>query len=186
MQPRGSQPGGSIGIRSDRQGDEERIAGQQAIAILRALPDAVLMLDVGGVVRVANPAAEKLFGRSARDLVGLALSDLVAIDSDTQPLSARGHAPTALSDARDGFGLRPDGGMFPLEVSMRTLHVGGRERVVVVCRDSSERRQLEYDVLHISDEERARISNDLHDGLGSLLTGASFALHAVGGTIRKG
>ena len=40
-----------------------------------------------------------------------------------------------------------------------------------IVRDLSEQRRLEQEVLRVSDEERRRIGQDLHDGLGQMLTG---------------
>jgi PAS domain S-box-containing protein len=42
-------------------------------AIVERLADGILVVDGAGVIRFANPAAEHLFGRSARDLVGTEL-----------------------------------------------------------------------------------------------------------------
>ena len=43
-----------------------------------------------------------------------------------------------------------------------------------VLRDSTERVRLEQEILNISDWERRRIAQDLHDGLGQVLVGAGF------------
>lgn len=168
-----------------------REAGRKAIAILRALPDAVLLYNSNGIVEDANPAAENLFGRSATSLVGSRLEDLVVpsnlnetfADTCIAGSSALGRA---IIEKGEGLAIRSGKTSVPVEVSFRPVNVEGRPYGTAICRDTADRRRLEYDVLHVSDEERARISHDLHDGLGSLLTGASFALHAVAGSIRKG
>jgi signal transduction histidine kinase len=43
-----------------------------------------------------------------------------------------------------------------------------------VVRDISERKRLEQEILDISDREKRRIGQDLHDSLGQLLTGIGF------------
>jgi len=65
---------------------------------------------------------------------------------------------------------------FPLRDSDGKIYaIGG------IITDVTERRQLEEELLRISEREQQRIAEDLHDGLGQLLTGVlhlSTALHA--------
>jgi two-component system cell cycle sensor histidine kinase/response regulator CckA len=51
--------------------------------VLAALPDAVLVLDPLGLVRDANPAAERLFGRPAESLRSVTLDRLVTLPDGT-------------------------------------------------------------------------------------------------------
>jgi two-component system, cell cycle sensor histidine kinase and response regulator CckA len=51
--------------------------------ILSALPDAVLVLDPLGLVRDANPAAERLFGRAAESLRTTAVDRLITLPDGT-------------------------------------------------------------------------------------------------------
>lgn len=50
-------------------------------AALNALPDTVLVIDAGGVIRYANLAAEQLFTTSVEQLVARALASLMPADS---------------------------------------------------------------------------------------------------------
>ncbi len=56
--------------------------------ILAALPDGLLVVDPLGIVRDANPAAERLFGRTLDELRGLALDRLVSRSDPTAGLGA--------------------------------------------------------------------------------------------------
>jgi len=74
--------------------ESEPLMNLDSPAILNALPDAVLVRDGDGVVRFVNPAAERLLGVRAADLVGgrelpwLSAEDLaagqpkIAVDAD--------------------------------------------------------------------------------------------------------
>src|SRR5439155_732748 len=53
------------------------VAIPDTAALLAALPDPVLALDRGGIVRFVNPAAEQFFGTGAAALCGTPLADLV-------------------------------------------------------------------------------------------------------------
>jgi len=59
------------------------------------------------------------------------------------------------------------------------------ERTTVSLRHAMEQRQvLEKQILEITEQERARISQDLHDGLCQELTGTAFLLHSRSRAIR--
>ncbi|MEZ4702227.1 MAG: PAS domain S-box protein [Rhodothermales bacterium] len=56
--------------------------------------------------------------------------------------------------------------------------------VMVICRDVTERKQLQKEVLEISTREQRRIGQDLHDGLGQLLTGIGFKVAGLQQEVR--
>jgi hypothetical protein len=72
---------------------------------------------------------------------------------------------------REVKGQRKDGSTFPMDLAVSEVEVEGRTVFAGIVRDISERRRLELEVLRIADEERRRIGQDLHDGLGQQLTG---------------
>ena len=53
------------------------------------------------------------------------------------------------------------------------------QEVMVIIRDVSERNRLEREILEVSERERGRIGQDLHDGLGQQLVGISFLVNAL-------
>ncbi|MBI4697403.1 MAG: PAS domain S-box protein, partial [Nitrospirae bacterium] len=55
-----------------------------------------------------------------------------------------------------------------------------------IIRDITEQRDLEKELITIEERERRRIGQDLHDGLGQLLTGISFKSRALGRRLEKG
>ena len=54
-----------------------------------------------------------------------------------------------------------------------------------IVRDITERKRMESEVLHIAEREQQRIGQDLHDGLGQLLTGAAMISKAVAQRLKK-
>ena len=56
-------------------------------AIIERLPDGIVVVDPAGNIRFANPAAERLFGRTAKELIGtpfgfpLIIGETTEIDS---------------------------------------------------------------------------------------------------------
>jgi two-component system sensor kinase FixL len=52
--------------------------------------------------------------------------------------------------------------------------LSGTDEIIAIVRDVSEQKRLEEEILEVSNREQIRIGQDLHDGLGQLLTGISF------------
>ncbi|MFH1723067.1 MAG: PAS domain S-box protein [Elusimicrobiota bacterium] len=77
--------------------------------------------------------------------------------------------------------IRKDGSRVP--ILLTTFVVKGSDGkpigLAAIIKDIAERRRLEAEVLRISDWERRRIGNDLHDELGQKLTGVSLICHAL-------
>jgi signal transduction histidine kinase len=61
--------------------------------------------------------------------------------------------------------------VFPLDLAVSELKLVDRRIFTGIVRDISERLSLEQEILRISEQERRRIGQDLHDGLGQMLTG---------------
>jgi diguanylate cyclase (GGDEF)-like protein/PAS domain S-box-containing protein len=109
-----------------------------------ALPEPVIVIDQGGVIRYANPSLLSLFGYTEAELVGQSLSML-------QPADAFAAMAATLSEyLRTGrrkldWGavrstcLRRGGEAFPVEVSFGEVRIGDQTLFATVLRDISER-----------------------------------------------
>src|SRR4030088_2244775 len=53
-------------------------------AIIERLPDGIVIVDMHGAIRFANPAAERLFDRPAEDLVGTSFGFPVVVGETTE------------------------------------------------------------------------------------------------------
>jgi PAS domain S-box-containing protein len=67
-----------------------------------------------------------------------------------------------------------DGKVITLEVNSRVINYSGQEAIISIARETTERKQMERNILsaviRAEEQERERISRDLHDGLGPLLS----------------
>lgn len=67
-----------------------------------------------------------------------------------------------------------DGKVISLEVNSRVINYFGKQAIISIARDTTERKQMERKILSAvikaEEQERERISRDIHDGLGPLLS----------------
>src|SRR5213083_378424 len=138
-----------------------------ASALLDAAPDAIILIDASGTIRLVNERAERLFGYPRRELLGrpstLVLPDDVRVARDAQ---------------RDVYGLRRDGSRFLAEVSLSPLVTDGGPLVTAVVRDVTDRRRLEDDRAERGRAEVARAHAEEIGRRASFLAEASRVLAA--------
>ncbi|MBI5053046.1 MAG: PAS domain S-box protein, partial [Chloroflexi bacterium] len=129
---------------------EEAVRQSQAqlAAIINTAMDAVITIDANQNIILFNAAAERIFGYSAKEILGLPLNKLIPMrhqnahgrDVDLfekTNTTRRGH------DALEVSGIRSDGDEFPLEVSIASIVVENKKFHTAVARDITERKSLE-------------------------------------------
>ena len=116
--------------------------------LLEAAPDAILEVNPEGQITLLNEAAEKIFGYSRGELLGLNVENLV-------PAAMRGghsqHRASYASHPKTrpmGTGLelqgqRKDGSLFPVEISLSPNWIEGSLHVIASVRDITERKLVE-------------------------------------------
>ncbi len=162
----------------------EQMIAQQALeeseertrAILDTTVDGIITIDERGLIDTFNAAAERIFGYAASEVIGQNIKVLMPgpykeeHDSYIQNYLETGHKKI-IGNGREVVGQRKDGSIFPMDLAVSELQLPTRRIFTGIIRDVSARRSLEQEILRISDQERRRIGQDLHDGLGQMLTG---------------
>ncbi len=103
-------------------------------AVLAYAAEAIVTSDEHGIIESFNPAAEKIFGYRADEVVGKTLHVLIPEPTD-------GELPVIGSE-REIMALRKDGASIPLALNVSEMHVDGRRLFLGMMRDISERRAM--------------------------------------------
>jgi PAS domain S-box-containing protein len=134
--------------------------GPSAKEILACIADAVISTDVNGNILLFNPAAEKLFGYSASEVLGTSIQLLIPPrfrESHDRHVASFGSASSdvarAMASEREVFGLRSDGTEFPAEAMLSRRFLGRMTLLTVVIRDTSIQKTL--------DEQRNLITSEM-------------------------
>ncbi|WP_440998793.1 PAS domain-containing sensor histidine kinase [Fodinibius sp. SL11] len=154
----------------------------RAQAILETTLDGIFTTDNEGYILNFNHSAARIFGYHEEEITGKNIKVLIPDPNFVTPRAdnkdgylMKWHDETVekniIGYRRELMGRRKDGSVFPLELSVSEVDWEGSRILTGVVNDISERRRLEQEILRISEEERRNLGQDLHDGLGQMLTG---------------
>ena len=138
--------------------------------------EGIVIASTTGVIQFINPAIEKLFGYSRRELIGESVKRLMprehslAHDGYMKNYMQTGIAKI-IGTGRQLTALRKDGTRFPIYLSIGDIKTSHARLFAGVIVDISEQQQLQREILEIPVSEQRRIGQELHDGLGQQLTG---------------
>jgi PAS domain S-box-containing protein len=115
-------------------------------AILDTTVDAIITIGEDGVVLSFNPAAERIFGYKAPEVIGRNVSQLMpAPDSERHDQYIRNYLRTGhakiIGIGREVKGLRKDGTLFDMDLAISEVWVSGRHIFTGIVRDITERQR---------------------------------------------
>jgi PAS domain S-box-containing protein len=156
----------------------------KARAILDTAVDGIITISETGIIRSFNRAAERLFGYRATEVIGKPVNMLMPEPYRGEHDSyMRAYVQTGVARiigiGREVVAQRKDGTMFPIDLGVSEVQLRNERIFTGMVRDLTERAALEKKILEISDDEKRRIGQDLHDGLGQTLTGIGFKTTAL-------
>lgn len=145
-------------------------------ALVNEAPTCIVVMDPAGVILRINPAVEELTGFSSRKLVGKVFWQSGLIDPDQASASRARFASLLGGEKRVNSTLRiftKAGGTKTVEAQSTAARSpsGDVLCIVTTAMDVTEQKRLEAEVIKIAEAEQMRIGNDLHDGVGQVLTG---------------
>jgi two-component system sensor kinase FixL len=135
------------------------LAGPLAAVIIKSAVDGIVVIDDRGRIEVFNPAAERLFGYPEAEVIGRNVSMLMPApyrdehDGYLRRYLDEGNA-RVIGIGREVQGLKRDGNVFPLHLSVGEMLVEGQRKFTAILHDLSPRVELENRLR--SSEERWR------------------------------
>lgn len=162
----------------------------RAQAILETTVDGIITIDAEGTIESFNQAAEEIFGYDEEEVIGENVKVLMPSPyREEHDEYLRSYHETGrrniIGVGREVTGKRKDGTTFPMDLAVSEVELGDRTIFTGIVRDISERRRLEKEILNVSEQERRRIGQDLHDGLGQMLTGIGLLSQDVARVLRE-
>ena len=120
---------------------------QHYLALFEATSDAFFVENLEGIVLDCNRAAEKIYGYSKNELIGMHAKQLVpgdysisldAVKEEVKQLNKLNKTLNVIAT-----GKRKDGTIFPTEVTIDPLKLGDQNLYLVTVRDISMRKEIE-------------------------------------------
>jgi diguanylate cyclase (GGDEF)-like protein/PAS domain S-box-containing protein len=144
-------------------------------AVLHYAAEAIITIDEHGLIESFNPAAERLFGRDAAEVLGNNVSLLMPEPHRSEHdgylqryLDAGGKH--AIGQAREVEALHKDGTLFPVEINVSEMWVDGRRLFTGILADISERKAM-LDQLELTLEQLNTREQRLHTILNNTAEG---------------
>jgi diguanylate cyclase (GGDEF)-like protein/PAS domain S-box-containing protein len=137
-----------------------RWAEEHHRSIVETAVDAIITIDESGAIDTVNPAATRLFGYSAAEMVGRNVSMLMPEpyagehDDYLARYLAEG-SPRIIGIGRRVTGRRKSGELFPMHLSVGEMWVGGRRAFTGLVRDETAAVAAEIELRRARDEQEA-------------------------------
>lgn len=162
-----------IDITDRKKALEEIIYNEQRLRVLSEASFEGILFSENGVIFDINEQLLKIIGYNREEVIGHQIIEFVKEES-------RGNVKEKIlkndEDAYELLVIRKDGTTIVIESRARTMLTDNRKIRVSVIRDITERKRLEKEllnsVINTEEKERLNFSQELHDGLGPLLSAA--------------
>jgi PAS domain S-box-containing protein len=153
---------------TDRKLAEQSLAASQARlrAIVETAVDGIITIDARGTVHTINPAAERLFGVSAAEIVGRNVNVLMPEpDRSQHDQYIRNYLTTGVARiigiGREVVGRRSDGSTFPMDLAVSEMRIDGERMFTGIVRDITDRKRAEQRQVFMMQELDHRVKNNL-------------------------
>ena len=134
-------------------------AAEQLHAVVENAIDGIITIDARGVITSWNPAAGRIFGYAADEVIGQRIETLMPEPYRSEHAGyltryLRTGERRIIGIGREVTGLRKDGSAFPMELGVAEARVGDRRSFTGTVRDITERKRAEQEREYLLESER--------------------------------
>jgi PAS domain S-box-containing protein len=169
--------GGQLGQFMEQKRAEELLlqSEERLRAVVETAVDGIITIDERGTISTVNPAAERIFGYLAAEMVGenvrMLMPDPYQRDHDSYIGNyLRTGQRKIIGIGREVEGRRKDGTTFPLDLAVSEIYVGDRRMFTGIVRDITERtladellRQAKNDLIKANEDLEKRVQERTAD-----------------------
>lgn len=158
------------------------ISEKRQRSIVENMVDGLITLDDEGVIQSFNSAAIKIFGYQMKDVIGHNFNILMAKPYHFQDYMDDTHLVNEekiIRTDREVEGLSKSGSMFPIDLAVSKMIVGGEIIFTAVIRDITERKQMDK----MKNEFISTVSHELRTPLTSIRGSLGLLVNGVVGEI---
>lgn len=186
-----------------------RDSQEQLYSVVQSTDEGIITLNSQGEVILWNRGAETLFGFSSEEMQGQTLDRIIpeeyrlAHQAGIKRASEAGKK-TVKGEMFELMGLRRDGSRFPLELSLGYWHKNGNIFFTGIVRDMTARKRSEKALQHreweleqsqkelralgaqlisVQEDERRRLSHELHDDMNQRLAVVALQIQSIQGKL---
>ncbi|MFO0958942.1 MAG: PAS domain S-box protein [Isosphaeraceae bacterium] len=164
---------------------QRRLADETLVSVLENVLEGIITIDDRGVIESFNPAAARIFGYPAEEVLGRNVNVLMPEpfrsdhDSHISAYLQTGHRKI-IGIGREVVGRRGDGSTFPMDLSVTEFRLGDRRFFTGIIRDITERKRMEQE-LHRRLADLAEVDRRKDEFLAMLAHELRNPLAALGG-----
>ncbi|NNJ11184.1 PAS domain S-box protein [Chloroflexales bacterium ZM16-3] len=126
---------------------EWALSGVYRQAIVEYAVDGIMIIDERDTITIFNPAAERMFGYAADEIIGQPISRLIP-----DPLHRQ---YKLISIGNEIIGRRKDDSAFPMDLTSGQIMIDSRRLYVIILRDATRRKQAEEELQRARDAAEA-------------------------------
>nr|WP_075090156.1 PAS domain S-box protein [Verrucomicrobium spinosum] len=147
-----------------------RLSEDRNRAIVETAVNAIITINERGVIESVNSATVRMFGYVTEEMIGRNVSMLMPSPYREQHDGYLGNylrtgERKIIGIGRETLAQRKDGTIFPMDLSVGEVKLPRGRIFAGIIRDITDRKELEQQILGISEEAQHRIGQDLHDDL---------------------